>query len=68
MTLDEAWQEAEAALPEGWKLIQLMDDPTGGWAAFAAPTHSGTEVEGNGPTPAAALHALAEALRGTTDV
>ena len=62
-SLDAAWAEAEGALPVGWALTHLMADPgSGGWAAFAEPP-TGYEQEGDGPTPAAALRALAAKLR-----
>lgn len=90
-SLDAAWAEAEAALPEGWRFVELsncLTDPGEPeqdgwrvcWLAFAAPAPltilSAMEgiyddglndyrehVEGSGPTPAAALRALAAALR-----
>ena len=78
-SLDTAWQEAEAALPEGWCSISLYhyDDGDGSehtpgtYAARAldpAPNmlpldHEPIYVFGYADTPAAALHALALALR-----
>ena len=81
MTLDEAWAEAEAALPEGWRIISL----SGGvdWVASAQPTPANKSVPSlwrgdppatmwlgrgaHGNSPAAALHALAEALGPTIE-
>jgi hypothetical protein len=78
-TLDEAWAECEALLPEGWVLDGLRRLYDGGmpsdhWVARAV--HP-VEVEWDGvdigtcpreqiegPTPIAALDALAAALRG----
>jgi hypothetical protein len=64
--LDTAWQRCEAALPEGWVIEELrnFDDRTA-WSACA---HNDTGIGryrwcGTGPTPAAALHALAAELR-----
>ena len=65
--LDAAWAEAEAALPKGWRLYSVgVNDPGGPWTGIA-----GVERDegvnpflaiGTGPTPAAALRALAAAL------
>jgi hypothetical protein len=64
--LDEAWAEAEAALPKGWELFirrvdakwsAIADEP---WRGFLVPR---TQHQTYEPTPAAALHALATALR-----
>lgn len=63
--LGAAWEAAEGALPEGWRLATLAidtDDVT--WIAEAEspnayPWESAT---GHGPTPAAALEALRAAL------
>ena len=78
MTLDEAWAEAEAALPKGWRMADVA-------TRFTTWVHQGELVwvvdltkqvafgraggsrywrtSAEGPTPAAALHALAVALR-----
>ncbi len=68
-SLDVAWAEAEAALPKGHVLAELrrFDDGT----AWGASTDNTTGVgryhwSGDGPTPAAALLALAEHLRAST--
>lgn len=69
-TLDAAWAEAEAALPEGWRLAIDPYYPTG-WEAHAydineVPTSARSDHSTGacfGPTPAAALRALAAALR-----
>jgi hypothetical protein len=60
--LDAAWAEAEAALPEGWRILAVSwptehDDE---WAASAG--GEGKITYGKGQTPAAALHALAARL------
>jgi hypothetical protein len=72
-SLDAAWAEAEAALPKGW------DGPTVGpfvdnlrhvdrWVATAGKYIDNLDLpkeeRGFGPTPAAALRALAAKLRG----
>ena len=66
MTLDEAWAEAEAALPEGWALY-VLDQHRGEWRATAGRIEAGYDnpfiAMESGPTPATALHALAIALR-----
>lgn len=63
-SLDAAWAEAEAALPEGWGIgIQV---PPGGYpGGYEVGASGDTEwtVQANGPTPAAALRALAAKLR-----
>ncbi|MDP2622294.1 MAG: hypothetical protein Q8Q29_00650 [Actinomycetota bacterium] len=76
MTLDEAWAEAEAALPEGWRIDTLRigrnypHEPEVEWVVWAekpdyfAP-RDGRTAFGSGPTPTAALQALAAALRET---
>jgi len=58
--LDEAWREAEAALPDDSRVISLAwpsatDDE---WIAIASEPNGWRHV-GSGPTPAAALRALA---------
>ena len=66
-SLDAAWAEAEAALPEGWAvdMLKLLSNRT--WVAWAS-HHVLTRPweqrnrEGVGPTPAAALRALAARL------
>ena len=70
--LDAAWAEAEAALPEGWCVSEILNAipahgtlPTSKASAIAAPIDpDGPEsVFAHGPTPAAALRALAAKLR-----
>lgn len=68
--LDAAWAEAEAALPEGWRISNLL-----GWSEWVAQAEPKPAYKGNGrsstwlgrgargPTPAAALLALAAELR-----
>ena len=72
--LSEAWARAEAALPEGWYIIGVRQD--GGsdmpWRATAYredPDLSWFQRHhrGTGPTPAAALLALAARLEGGTE-
>lgn len=78
--LDAAWEDAEAALPEGWLITSLSGGRSGGWLASAEPTPAyrpapprygmlgGTTWLGRGArgnTPAAALNALAARLRAT---
>ena len=69
--LDEAWAAAEAALPEGWRIDSLVCRMDSTWLVRArgewlrVDDHHGrwTDHEVAGPTPAAALRALALALR-----
>lgn len=63
--LGRAWADAEAALPEGWEL-ELTRFGAGDYTATAAvqPTEQRSAyLSLDGPTPAAALEALAAALR-----
>jgi hypothetical protein len=70
VTLDEAWAEAKAALPEGWHLL-LSASPHAGNDAYARdpedPHPTPWNVTANGSTPADALHALAAKLRGSPE-
>jgi hypothetical protein len=65
--LDEAWAEAVAALPEGWA-IGLIASTKDDWTSSCyGPNWLATQdereyVAGDGPTPAAALRALAARL------
>ena len=66
-SLDAAWAEAEAALPEGWRLASLLSPgdysfDERGWEMHAQ-NEDGKTRRAHGPTPAAALRALAEKLR-----
>jgi hypothetical protein len=66
--LDAAWAEAEAALPEDWELrLFYWGDPKyGATASYRFSLGRGRAVpfeQEYGPTPAAALRALAEQLR-----
>ncbi len=75
-SLDAAWQEAEAALPEGWvvegtrRVLMAGLPKMQRWGATACPlTPKGRNWRGiyetqyaDGPTPAAALRALAAVL------
>jgi hypothetical protein len=72
VSLDAAWAEAEAALPEGWRIEGLWHswppnpvlDPEWGTTVSNAQTGEMTiSVHADGPTPAAALRALAAKLR-----
>ena len=73
--LDAAWADLEAALPEGWVVdgVRLLYDdgvPIGQWVARAClpegAMHSQIPLVADcGPTPAAALRALAARLGGT---
>jgi hypothetical protein len=67
--LDAAWAAAEAALPEGWRFaVQRTDEDFGTWAAtgvspaFFEGENDDEYADGQGPTPAAALRALAARL------
>ena len=65
-SLDAAWSEAEAALPEGWRLrVETGDslDPKPYWALASLQFDKEGVVETGGSTPAAALRALAAKLR-----
>lgn len=66
-TLDAAWAEVEAALPEGWHVFEVVKQSDASWLAVAGRRDylwNGPNSEaGSGPTPAAALLALAEKLR-----
>jgi hypothetical protein len=69
-SLDAAWAEAEAVLPEGWEIIELRNGAVWHAAAFGiipVPDMpgliTGERLEDDGPTPAAALRALAAKLR-----
>lgn len=76
-SLDAAWDEAEAALPEGWWLQRVSQDnpksprPSGWrtgrglWAYASEPASAlvGRVERADGPNPLRALRALAEELR-----
>lgn len=57
LTLDEAWNEAEAALPEWWAIRSLTRLNSLLWEAVAY--ESNRHQFARGDTPAAALHNLA---------
>lgn len=61
-SLDRAWRDAEAALPEGWRMRDLGRDGDEGWLARAHRPYVRGHV-GFGATPAAALRSLAAKLR-----
>ena len=72
MTLDEAWAKVEAALPDGWQILELKN--TGyrvsrmgegeRWLAMASPAERDYSIfrSSYGDTPVAALRALAISL------
>jgi hypothetical protein len=63
--LDSAWAAVEAALPDGWRIDELAtwDGWDGGWRVVCgSPLPDDPGVEAFGPTPAAALRALALAV------
>ena len=72
-SLDAAWTEAEAALPEGWRFGVSPYHPNG-WQAFAydiyqVPEYGQTDHSTGaiyGPTPTLALRALTARLREQT--
>lgn len=68
--LGAAWREAEAALPEGWRIAHVSQrleyaETRRQWVALAKQGRGNFPHRclGTGPTPAAALLALAAALR-----
>jgi hypothetical protein len=63
--LGAAWAEAEAALPEGWRIDSLGLNPDETWQVFFS--SSDTVDAAIGPTPAAALYELALRLAGVTE-
>lgn len=73
-SLDAAWAEVEAALPEGWLIVRLRRDwqipssPISGewlttWDVMASPDNGAALLEASGPSPAAALRALAASVK-----
>ena len=64
-SLDAAWAEAEAALPEGWEISSLHLVAPEEWRATANSTTDDEMrfLNGDGPSLAAALRALAAKLR-----
>jgi hypothetical protein len=66
-SLDAAWAEAEAALPEGWafELTYSEGNPVQSWAWLpGVEIVTGDDgIRAEGSTPAAALRALAAKLR-----
>jgi hypothetical protein len=69
-TVDAAWAEAEAALPEGWYMGVQYGNRDAAYVAIAADmfwlTDSLTGTFADGSTPAEALRALAAQLRSRT--
>jgi hypothetical protein len=62
-TLDAAWARVEAALPDGWLWRVQMQSRGPLWLADAWHRHDVDDgMTAFGPTPIAALHALADAL------
>jgi len=64
-SLDAAWAEAEAALPEG-ETLQGLSPTANGWYAHAYNAER-ERCDGIADTPAAALRALAAKLREAID-
>lgn len=73
--LGAAWQAAEAALPEGWRIGDVGRGPSpmqsrvwdaAAFGPWERSSRSCESLSGYGPTPAAALLALAAALRERT--
>ena len=71
-SLDASWAEAEAAQPEGWFIgvesgWPISAEQPDGYRAVASRDQTylfdGPSASGEGPTPAAALRALAAKLR-----
>ena len=71
-SLDASWAEAEAARPEGWFIgvesgWPISAEQPDGYRAVASRDQAylfdGPSASGEGPTPAAALRALAAKLR-----
>lgn len=74
-SLDAAWAEAEAALPEGWRIVALRASIHGWSARVTGPAIQERAADWHragpgpwsllirGPTPAEALRALAAVLR-----
>jgi hypothetical protein len=62
-SLDDAWAEAEAALPEGW-IVRLEGGLDHTYASAFA--HADYRVVAYGDTPVAALRALAAKLIAAT--
>jgi hypothetical protein len=62
--LSQAWVEAEASMPLGWRLMALVRQPdSDDWQATAAGLLDGQTVHGRGGQPERALRRLAEELR-----
>ena len=62
-SLDAAWAEAEAALPEGWRLCLHGSFGSVAFKAVADSQEWAAVIEAPALTPAAALRALAAKLR-----
>lgn len=68
-SLDEAWRDAEAALPAAFSLTVTSSRNPDGWTAIAwpwgVPIHENPPQKASsfGPTPTAALQALTALLR-----
>jgi hypothetical protein len=59
--MSQAWVEASAALPLGWRLEGVIRTPAGTWSAMAA-SPQGEQVHAEGDNEIAALNALARGL------
>jgi hypothetical protein len=63
--LGAAWRRCEKALPENWRISTVGQNYEGDeWHASAWDRKTGAATTGRGPTPTAALEALAEKLEG----
>jgi hypothetical protein len=62
--LSQAWLEAEASLPLGWRLMALVRQPdSDDWQATAAGPLDGQTLHGRGAQPEQALRRLADELQ-----
>lgn len=59
--MSEAWVEASAALPLGWRLEGVIRTPAGIWSAMAA-SPAGEQLHAEGDDEVRALRALARGL------
>jgi hypothetical protein len=67
--LDAAWREAEEALPEGWRITGIVG-PVAGRGEWTASSYGMVPEHrryADGPTPAAALRALASRLTSSPE-
>jgi hypothetical protein len=59
--MSQAWVEASAALPLGWRLEGVIRTPAGTWSAMAA-SPAGEQVHAEGDDEVRAVRALARGL------